>query len=59
MGATEFSDGVVGQLLHPALQPIRAGDLIALVVVELAGDLTRCGPWPDARTHLLELRFQR
>jgi hypothetical protein len=53
--APELGDGVVGQLLHPALQGVGAGDLIARVVVEQVGDLVRRGTGPDPLADLLQL----
>ena len=58
MGAAELLNCIVGQLLHPALQAVGAGDLIALVAVEQIRDLPWCRPGPDVRAHLLELGFQ-
>ena len=58
MRAGKLGDGVVGQLLHPPLQSVGAGHLVAGVVVELVGNLTRGGTRENPPAHLLELGLQ-
>ncbi len=55
MRAAQFLDRSVGQVLHPPLQAVRAGDLVVRVVVEQVRHLAGSGPGLDAPADLPQL----